>query len=90
MPLHLLVKWEVVSPNSREGQLESIYPLYPLFPCSYFVSQMWGWFGGGGGNVFLTFLAPLCHLAAELFKCRLVRRRRRRRRRRCRRRRPQL
>ena len=26
------------------------------------------------------FLAPLCHLAAELFKCRLVRRRRRRRR----------
>ena len=24
MPLHLLVKWEVVSPNSREGQLESI------------------------------------------------------------------
>ena len=31
-------------------------------------------------------LAPLCHLAAELFKCRLVRRRRRRRRR-CRRRR---
>ena len=28
------------------------------------------------------FLAPLCHLAAELFKCRLVRRRRRRRRRR--------
>ena len=29
--------------------------LYPLFPCSDFVSQMWGWFGGGGGvcNVFL-------------------------------------
>ena len=24
MPLHLLVKWEVVSPNSRSGQLESI------------------------------------------------------------------
>ena len=33
------------------------------------------------------FLGLLCHLAAELFKCRLVRRRRRRRRRRCRRRR---
>ena len=31
---------------------------------------------------FKHFLAPLCHLAAELFKCRLVRRRRRRRRRR--------
>ena len=29
----------------------------------------------------VKFLAPLCHLAAELFKCRLVRRRRRRRRR---------
>ena len=26
-----------------------LYPLYPLFPCSDFVSQMWGWFGGGGG-----------------------------------------
>ena len=24
VPLHLLVKWEVVSPNSREGQLQSI------------------------------------------------------------------
>ena len=116
MPLHLLVKWEVVSPNSRWGQLESIsiissiplfwfcisnvgvvwgggggcfnikknniekcpftywlngrwflqivdgdswnlYSLYPLFPCSDFVSQMWGWFGGGGCNVFLTFYA---------------------------------
>ena len=37
----------------------NLYPLYPLFPCSDFVSQMWGWFGGGGGgcNVFLTFYA---------------------------------
>ena len=25
-----------------------LYPLYPLFPCSDFVSKMWGWFGGGG------------------------------------------
>ena len=32
--------------------------LYPLFPCSDFVSQMWGWFGGGGRcNIFLTFYA---------------------------------
>ena len=48
--------------------------------------------GGGGVNFkggkgqsqkrFSNFLAPLCHLAAELFKCRLVRRHRRRRRRR--------
>ena len=22
----------------------NLYPLYPLFPCSDFVSQMWGWF----------------------------------------------
>ena len=36
----------------------NLYPLYPLFPCSDFVSQMWGWFGGGGGcNVFLIFYA---------------------------------
>ena len=32
-----------------------LYPLYPLFPCSDFVSQMWGWLGGGC-NVFLTFV----------------------------------
>ena len=32
-------------------------------------------------NFAFILLAPLCHLAAELFKCRLVRRRRRRRRR---------
>ena len=53
--LHLLVNWEVVSPNSRQGQLESI-SIIPSFPCSYFVSQMWGWFGGRC-NVFLTFYA---------------------------------
>ena len=34
----------------------NLYPLYPLFPCSDFVSQIWGWFGGGG-DVFLTFYA---------------------------------
>ena len=31
----------------------NLYPLYPLFPCSDFVSQMWG----GGCNVFLLFYA---------------------------------
>ena len=31
----------------------NLYPLYPLFPCSDFVSQL----GGGGCNVFLTFYA---------------------------------
>ena len=36
----------------------------------------------GMSCILVIFLAPLCHLAAELFKCRLIRRRRRRRRRR--------
>ena len=38
-----------------DGDSWNLYPLYPLFPCSDFVSQMWG--GGGGCNVFLTFYA---------------------------------
>ena len=32
----------------------NLYPLFPLFPCSDFVSQMWGWFGGGGGVMFFS------------------------------------
>ena len=32
----------------------NLYTLYPLFPCSDFVSQMWGWFGGGGGVMFFS------------------------------------
>ena len=32
----------------------NLYPLCPLFPCSDFVSQMWGWFGGGGGVMFFS------------------------------------
>ena len=36
----------------------NLYPLYPLFPCSDFVSQICGGgLGGGGCNVFLTFYA---------------------------------
>ena len=34
----------------------NLYPLYPLFPCSDFVSQMWGWFGGGGVMFFSYFM----------------------------------
>ena len=30
----------------------NLYPLYPRFPCSDFVSQMWG--GGGGGVMFFS------------------------------------
>ena len=36
----------------------NLYPIYPLFPCSDFVSQS-QWLGGGGGgvdNVFLHFM----------------------------------
>ena len=36
-----------------DGDSWNLYPLYLLFPCSDFVSQM----GGGGCNVFLTFSA---------------------------------
>ena len=43
VPLHLLVKWEVISPNSREGQLESISSI-PLF---WFCISNVGWGGGG-------------------------------------------
>ena len=39
-----------------DGESWNLYPLYPLFPCSDFVSQMWGGLGGGC-NVFLTFYA---------------------------------
>ena len=32
----------------------NLYTLYPLFPCSNFVSQMWGWLGGGGSVMFFS------------------------------------
>ena len=35
----------------------NLYPIYPLFPCSDFLSQKWGWLGGGGGVMcFLHFM----------------------------------
>ena len=54
VPLHLLVKWEVVSPNSREGQLEyiSIISFIPLvWLCISNVGVVWG---GGGGVMFFS------------------------------------
>ena len=30
----------------------NLCPIYPLFPCSDFLSQMWWWLGGWGGWVF--------------------------------------
>ena len=56
MPLHLLVKWEVVSPNSR-GTV-SIYIHYILYSLVLIVYlKCGGGLGGGGCNVFLTFYA---------------------------------
>ena len=41
-----------------DGDSCNLYPLYPLFLCSDFVSQIWGGLGGGGGVIFfLTFYA---------------------------------
>ena len=42
LPLHLLVKWEVVSPNSRLGTV-GIYIQYILYSLVLiFLSQIWG------------------------------------------------
>ena len=62
VPLHLLVKWEVVSPNSREGQLESmsIISSIPLFWfCISNVAVVWG---GEGVVMFFShfMLFPTC------------------------------
>ena len=46
VPLHLLVKWEVVSPSSREGQLESI-SIISSMPLFWFCISN-GARGGGG------------------------------------------
>ena len=53
IPLHLLVKWEVVSPNSRYGQWVSISNICILY--SLVLICVCG--GGGGGNIFLAFYA---------------------------------
>ena len=39
-----------------DGDSWNLYPLYPLFPCSDFVSQMWGGLGGGGVMFFSHFM----------------------------------
>ena len=57
VPLHLLVKREVVSPNSRWGQWKSISNMcfIPLFwSC---ISNVGVVGGGGGGNVLFSFYA---------------------------------
>ena len=39
-----------------DGDSWNLFPLYPLFPCSDFVSQMWGGLGGGGVMFFSHFM----------------------------------
>ena len=39
-----------------DGDSWNLYRLYPLFPCSDFVSQMWGGLGGGGVMFFSHFM----------------------------------
>ena len=56
MPLHLLVKWEVVSQNSREGQLESISIICSDSLVLILYLKCGGGLGGGC-NVFHTFYA---------------------------------
>ena len=70
MPLHLLVKWEVVSPNSRWGQLESIskkikfreffFSKFHVFFTFHAISNIKigvkKFRGGGGGGVEFFFL----------------------------------
>ena len=49
----------------------NLYPLYPLFPCSDFVSQMLGvW--GGGCNVFLTFNAISNISRKKIWECKTI------------------
>ena len=46
----------------------NLYPLYPLCPCSDFVSQM----GGGGCNVFLTFYAISNISRKKIWECKTI------------------
>ena len=55
LPLHLLAKWEVVTPNSREGQLESI-SIISSIPLFWFCISNVGVVWGGGCNVFSHFM----------------------------------
>ena len=70
VPLHLLVKLEVVSPNSREGQLESISIIssIPLFWfCISNVGVVWG-----GGGVIWEYKPIISHLMfSSCFFCML-------------------
>ena len=50
-----------------------LYPLYPLFPCSDFVSQMWGWLGGGGGVMFFShFMLFLIFLEKNIWEYKII------------------
>ena len=67
VPLHLLAKWEVVSPNSRWGQWEAIN-ISSILLFWFVISNVCVVGGGGGGcNVFLAFYVPLHNLNGRWF-----------------------
>ena len=43
-----------------------LYPLYPLFLCSDFVSQIWGGLGGGGVMFFSHILCYFQHFSKNI------------------------
>ena len=45
----------------------NLYPLCPLFPCSDFLSQIWGWFGGGGVIFFSHFRKQILGIQTNYF-----------------------
>ena len=46
----------------------NLYPLYPLFPCSDFVSQMWGWLC----NVFSHFMLFPTFLEKKIWEYKII------------------
>ena len=72
VPLHLLVKWEVVSPNSREGQLASISIIssIPLFWfCISNVGVVWG---GGDVMFFSHFMLFPTFLEKQIWEYKII------------------
>ena len=58
--------------STQELLWSGLYPLYPLFPCSDFVSQMWGWFGGGGVMFFSHFMLFFIFLEKNIWEYKII------------------
>ena len=70
MPLHLLVKWEVVSPNSREGQLESISIIIILYSLVLILYLKCG--GGLGVMFFSHFMLFPTFLETKIWEYKII------------------